>query len=141
MLKHPQIPLRLTVAWRSVRHLVLLAILRTLTPKYLKSCINPTSATVLRSNRLFGLTRLSASHFDMRLDPSLTLNHCISFPNGKNVTPGIEPIIGQGAPRVASGLDPHDFTKSYSMPDFVVSNGGEYFFIPSISALTDKITA
>ncbi|KAI0086064.1 peroxidase [Irpex rosettiformis] len=63
------------------------------------------------------------------------------FPAGKNVTPGIEPIIGQGSPRVASGLDPLDSTKTYTLPNFVVSNGGEYFFVPSISAITDKIAA
>nr|AZJ17935.1 dye-decolorizing peroxidase [Irpex lacteus] len=64
-----------------------------------------------------------------------------NFPPFKNVTPGIEPIIGRGSPRVATGFDPHDQAKTYTMPDFVVSNGGEYFFVPSISAISDIIAA
>lgn len=54
-------------------------------------------------------------------------------------TPGFDPIIGsnggQSLPRNASGLDITDPDHDYTMPDFVVSRGGEYFFSPSISAI------
>jgi hypothetical protein len=64
-----------------------------------------------------------------------------SFPPFKTVTPGIEPIIGQASTRPIDGLDPLDQSKSYTLPDFVISNGGEYFIVPSISALIDTIAA
>ncbi|KAI0701290.1 hypothetical protein BC835DRAFT_236693 [Cytidiella melzeri] len=64
-----------------------------------------------------------------------------AFPPLKNVSAGIEPIIGQGSPRTADGLDPNDQSKTYTLPSFVISNGGEYFFSPSISAITETIAA
>ncbi|PSR77990.1 hypothetical protein PHLCEN_2v7617 [Hermanssonia centrifuga] len=64
-----------------------------------------------------------------------------NFPPLKTVTPGIEPIVGQGSPRTAEGLDPANQSKGYTIPQFVIPTGGEYFFMPSISALTSKIAA
>ncbi|KAI0804730.1 hypothetical protein BC629DRAFT_1203838 [Irpex lacteus] len=64
-----------------------------------------------------------------------------NFPPLKSVNAGFDPVIGRGTPRTAVGLDPNDQTKSYTLPDFVVSNGGEYFFSPSISAITGTIAA
>ena len=61
-----------------------------------------------------------------------------SFPPLKTVTPGIEPIIGQGGGKIAQGLDPNDTSDSYTVPLFVVPKGGEYFFVPSITALQNK---
>ncbi|KAJ7826287.1 fungal peroxidase [Mycena olivaceomarginata] len=56
---------------------------------------------------------------------------------------GVDPIIGAlaGAQRVVNGLDPTDSTKSITLPtDFVVSRGGEYFFSPSLSAISSKLS-
>ncbi|PSR74716.1 hypothetical protein PHLCEN_2v9595 [Hermanssonia centrifuga] len=64
-----------------------------------------------------------------------------NFPPLKTVTPGIEPIVGQGSPRTADGLNPVDPSVGYTVPQFVIPTGGEYFFVPSISAITDVITA
>ncbi|KAI0338774.1 peroxidase TAP [Trametopsis cervina] len=64
-----------------------------------------------------------------------------NFPPLKTVTPGIEPLIGQASPRTAEGLDPANQSKSYTLPQFVIPKGGEYFFSPSISALTGTIAA
>ncbi|KAJ7738214.1 fungal peroxidase [Mycena olivaceomarginata] len=56
---------------------------------------------------------------------------------------GVDPIIGAlaGAQRVVNGLDPTDSTKSTTLAtDFVVSRGGEYFFSPSLSAISSKLS-
>lgn len=59
---------------------------------------------------------------------------------GKNSTPGVDPLTGRdGAPRVVSGLDPTNFTKTYTLIDFVVSRGGEYFLSPPVSALVGRL--
>ncbi|ESK83484.1 dyp-type peroxidase family protein [Moniliophthora roreri MCA 2997] len=67
---------------------------------------------------------------------------------GKQVPPGVDPIIGstnQGpsngnTPRPVSGLDPLDPSRIITIKkDFVVSRGGEYFFSPSLSAILDPI--
>jgi len=53
--------------------------------------------------------------------------------------PGFDPIIGanQGQPRNTTGLDPNNPTGNTTfITDFVVSRGGEYFFSPSISAIS-----
>ncbi|KAJ7201679.1 fungal peroxidase [Mycena pura] len=56
---------------------------------------------------------------------------------------GFDPIIGAnaGLPRVVNGLDPTDPTHSFTMIDFVVSRGGEYFFSPPLSAIQHKLSA
>jgi hypothetical protein len=75
----------------------------------------------------------------------ITWANTATFPPFKNdSTPGIEPVIGQvggGANRIVGGLDPNDASRDMSIPQFVISKGGEYFFSPSISALRDKIAA
>ncbi|KAJ6536896.1 hypothetical protein B0H19DRAFT_1182080 [Mycena capillaripes] len=55
---------------------------------------------------------------------------------------GFDPIIGAnlGSPRDVFGLDPDDLTRKFTMMDFVVSKGGEYFFSPSLSAIRDKLS-
>nr|CDN40127.1 Dye-decolorizing peroxidase [Bjerkandera adusta] len=63
------------------------------------------------------------------------------FPFSKPIAPGIDPIIGQSPTRSTGGLDPLDQTKTFSVPLFVIPKGGEYFFMPSISALTSTIAA
>ncbi|KIJ35913.1 hypothetical protein M422DRAFT_179975 [Sphaerobolus stellatus SS14] len=57
-------------------------------------------------------------------------------------TPGYDPLLGQivsasgqTGPRFTSGLDPTDPNRDFTLPDFIISRGGEYFFSPPISAL------
>nr|WAW38288.1 DyP-type peroxidase [Chondrostereum purpureum] len=69
----------------------------------------------------------------------------VSFVFGKNdTTPGFDPIVGanKGKPRSVSGLDVNNFDRDFTLvTDFVVSRGGEYFFVPSISALLTTFIA
>lgn len=64
-----------------------------------------------------------------------------SFIFGKSdPTPGYDPILGQvlstqTGPKFTSGLDPTDPNRDFTLPDFIISEGGEYFFSPPISAL------
>ncbi|KIJ38727.1 hypothetical protein M422DRAFT_176170, partial [Sphaerobolus stellatus SS14] len=68
-----------------------------------------------------------------------------NFVFGKNISsPGFDPIIGAnaGQPRTVTGLDAANTNKNITMmTDFVQSRGGEYFFVPSISAIKNVITA
>lgn len=66
-----------------------------------------------------------------------------SFAPAKNETPGWDPMIGanQGGSRFMNGYDVQDQSLSLTMlQDLVISRGGEYFFMPSISALLDVIS-
>ncbi|EJC98275.1 DyP-type peroxidase [Fomitiporia mediterranea MF3/22] len=66
-----------------------------------------------------------------------------SFPPQKPVQPGFDPIIGQknGAEREMTGLNPNAQSQQTKLPfEFVQSKGGAYFFSPSISALTTKLS-
>jgi len=63
--------------------------------------------------------------------------------NKNDTTPGFDPIIGanHGQARFMSGYDVND--ASVDLPlvtDFVVSQGGEYFFSPSISAIKNTLS-
>jgi uncharacterized protein YrrD len=63
---------------------------------------------------------------------------------GKNITSiGLDMVIGHNGTDVrrAAGLDPTDFNKVFVQNQTVISNGGEYFFTPSISALNSTILA
>jgi Dyp-type peroxidase family len=71
-------------------------------------------------------------------------------PDGSNVTVGTDPVIGQKAPGQARvGMDepvpnyPTGNTRStLQQPQaFVVPTGGAYFFVPSISALQNELSA
>jgi len=65
-----------------------------------------------------------------------------TFPPAKNETVGLDPVIGQAGndgARTTFGLNPFDPLRSYSVPAFIKSRGGEYFFSPSISALKNTI--
>ncbi|KAJ6522265.1 fungal peroxidase [Mycena capillaripes] len=55
---------------------------------------------------------------------------------------GFDPIIGAaaGAQRPVNGLDPTDPILLSINADFVVSRGGEYFFVPSLSAIAHKLS-
>jgi len=58
-------------------------------------------------------------------------------------TPGFDPIIGQnaGGARFTSGLDPTNPNADTTfLTDFVQSRGGEYFFVPPISAIKNVLT-
>lgn len=66
----------------------------------------------------------------------------LRFMFGKNQTVGLDPIIGQAgndAARITWGVNSFDASRNYSIPAFVKSQGGEYFFSPSISALKNTI--
>lgn len=67
----------------------------------------------------------------------------INFPFGKNISqPGFDPIVGQngGQDRSVSGLYPGNANEAVTLPtNFVISNGGEYFFSPPISALSGRL--
>jgi len=52
--------------------------------------------------------------------------------------PGLDPIIGQGT-RSTIGLDPLLPLKSFSLGNFVIPKGGEYFFAPGISGIKSTI--
>ena len=56
---------------------------------------------------------------------------------------GFDPIIGQrgdSGPRFMTGANPRDQNASLNFTEeWVVSKGGEYFFAPSISVLTNTI--
>ncbi|EIN07233.1 Dyp-type peroxidase [Punctularia strigosozonata HHB-11173 SS5] len=65
-----------------------------------------------------------------------------NFPPGKNVSIGLDPIIGQNGnnSRNMFGSDPLNPGTDLTLPfDFVVPKGGEYFFAPSISALKETL--
>ena len=67
-------------------------------------------------------------------------------PDGsQHLEPGFDPIIGQDptnhAKRDTVGLNPQNQTQSYSVPQLVIAKGGEYFFMPSIPALSTVIAA
>nr|WAW38280.1 DyP-type peroxidase [Auricularia auricula-judae] len=62
------------------------------------------------------------------------------FVFNKDVQPGHDPIIGAvaGGQRTMQGFNAADTTQSLTLPvDWVVSRGGEYFFSPSISTVTN----
>jgi Dyp-type peroxidase family len=62
--------------------------------------------------------------------------------NKNDTSPGLDPIIGQagnGAARVVSGIDVKNANHDLTIPAFILSRGGEYFFSPPISALNDPI--
>nr|UQK85146.1 dye decolorizing peroxidase [uncultured fungus] len=65
-----------------------------------------------------------------------------TFVPGKNVQPGFDPIIGANAgnDRWAVGTDIANPTGNLTFPVFIKSNGGEYFFVPSISAIRDTLS-
>ena len=64
--------------------------------------------------------------------------------NSTPFIPGFDPMIGQsggGIARDTGGIDPNNATRRLSVPQFIKPRGGEYFFSPSIPALTDIISA
>ncbi|KAG6910059.1 hypothetical protein DXG01_013506 [Tephrocybe rancida] len=67
------------------------------------------------------------------------------FPSGKDITPGMDPIVGQtdedkGVLRFMTGTNPADEQRVMIFPDrFVNSRGGGYFFNPSISTLRNYV--
>ncbi|KAI0086049.1 peroxidase [Irpex rosettiformis] len=63
-----------------------------------------------------------------------------NFPFNKSESIGLDPVIGQGT-RITYGLSETNYSESYSVTQFVVSNGGEYFFSPSITALVETFAA
>jgi Dyp-type peroxidase family len=62
-----------------------------------------------------------------------------TFPfNTGTVSPGFDPIVGQkqGQARKMTGYDAEDLPKALSIPmEFVIAQGGEYFFLPSMTTL------
>jgi Dyp-type peroxidase family len=64
------------------------------------------------------------------------------FPNAGD---GFDAIIGQdiNGPRTTTGMDPLNVASSLALPqqEFVVPRGGEYFLVPSISALKTEFAA
>ncbi|KAG8987454.1 hypothetical protein FRB94_001846 [Tulasnella sp. JGI-2019a] len=58
----------------------------------------------------------------------------------KRPASGFDPIIGNSSkgeegPREVTGINPKALSKVMSLPDFVVARGGEYFWVPSMTAL------
>ncbi|KAI0070456.1 Dyp-type peroxidase [Panus rudis PR-1116 ss-1] len=68
-----------------------------------------------------------------------------TFPPKNGVTPGFDPIIGQTNDtknRSITGTDPNNQTATLALIDeWVLSKGGEYFFVPSIPALKSTFAA
>ncbi|KAI0701297.1 peroxidase [Cytidiella melzeri] len=64
-----------------------------------------------------------------------------AFPPDKTLNAGLDAIIGQGSARISVGLNEDNQTESYSVATFVVPTGGEYFFLPSISAVIGTFAA
>ena len=65
------------------------------------------------------------------------------FAPNKDLIPGWDPIIGQnaGMDTFMTGADINTPNMVLGMlPEFVLSRGGEYFFSPSISALTNVLS-
>ncbi|KAK7444358.1 dye-decolorizing heme-containing peroxidase [Stygiomarasmius scandens] len=67
---------------------------------------------------------------------------------GKPTPPGVDPIIGRipgtpaDAPRNVSGTNPMNQSQIFTLDsDIVISRGGEYFFVPPISALSGVLAA
>jgi hypothetical protein len=73
--------------------------------------------------------------------PYLLLTDTVRIvPFNTGARPGFDPIIGQnkGKEREMIGYDVDDLSKKLKMPhEFVVSQGGEYFFLPSMKTLRD----
>ncbi|GJJ09329.1 hypothetical protein Clacol_003551 [Clathrus columnatus] len=66
------------------------------------------------------------------------------FVGPKSVKPGLDPIMGQisGSARFTIGLDPMDPEGNTTLPmQFVISRGGEYFLMPSLTALRHIINS
>ncbi|KAJ7799733.1 fungal peroxidase [Mycena olivaceomarginata] len=64
-------------------------------------------------------------------------------PNFAHAGVGVDPIIGSlvGAERVITGLDPTNSNVTTTLTtDFIISRGGEYFFSPSLSAITSTLS-
>jgi hypothetical protein len=101
---------------------------------------NRTSAGVSAFSRARGPTISSASGLTVCV---VLPDICFSFPPFKNDThPGLDPVIGANGtnhPRPMDGLNVTDPTQEFHLKPFVESLGGEYFFSPSISALSDPI--
>lgn len=58
-----------------------------------------------------------------------------------NLADNLDYSVGQnsGKPRQTNGIEPNNQNDKTALPfDFVVSKGGAYFFVPSISALQKK---
>ncbi|KAF8625445.1 hypothetical protein AX17_006846 [Amanita inopinata Kibby_2008] len=54
--------------------------------------------------------------------------------------PGFDPIIGQGPNRLLSGFNPDHPSHELPLPElWVVTRGGEYFFVPSLKGLKETI--
>ena len=72
----------------------------------------------------------------------LAWSNATDFPP-KDGLSGVDPIIGQrgdSGPRFMTGADPRNQNASLDFTEeWVVSKGGEYFFAPSISVLTNTI--
>lgn len=71
-----------------------------------------------------------------------------NFPPGKPIRPGHDPILGAtgkenfDVQRYTTGANPLSPAAPLSFPiQFVRSDGGEYFFLPSISTLRSRIAA
>ena len=71
-----------------------------------------------------------------------------NHPDGSPVNVGFDPIIGQnqGAPRTTDEPIPNypagNVRSTLREPkDFIVATGGGYFFVPSVSALEDELSA
>lgn len=66
-----------------------------------------------------------------------------NFAPNKNIPPGWDPVVGQnnGGTRVMSGYDITNTQNFLTLwEEFVLSNGGEYFFSPSINALANVLS-
>ncbi|KAH7884111.1 DyP-type peroxidase [Phlebopus sp. FC_14] len=64
--------------------------------------------------------------------------NAVNFPLDTDAQPGFDPIVGQaaGAAREMTGYDAADTSKKLQLPkEFVIAEGGEYLFLPSISTL------
>ncbi|KAF8657102.1 hypothetical protein AX16_002289 [Volvariella volvacea WC 439] len=97
---------------------------------------NAQNKTLLNRGLLFvGYQSLVENGFDFQI------NKWANAPGFRVTNTGLDPLIGQGPDHFFTGGDPNNPGLQFDFTPFAVPLGGEYFFMPSISALNDTIAS